>query len=104
VLIGLGGIYVEVLRDTAARLAPLAPAEARAMLGELRMAPALAGVRGRPPVDQAALADVMCRFAWIAVDRPEIAELEVNPLVAAADGLVAVDARARLTGAPETAP
>jgi acetyltransferase len=100
VVVGLGGIFVELLRDTAARLAPFGPAEAQAMLAELRMAPALAGVRGLPPVDRAALADTMCRFAWLAADHPGLAELELNPLVAAPDGPVAVDARARIEGAP----
>jgi acetyltransferase len=100
VVVGMGGIYVELLRDTAARLAPFSAAEARAMLGELRMAPALAGVRGQAPVDQAALADTMCRFAWLAAEHPELAELELNPLMAAPDGAVAVDARARIAGAP----
>ena len=56
VVVGLGGIYVEVLRDTATRLAPVSPAEAVRMLDELRMAPLLRGVRGEPAVDQAALA------------------------------------------------
>ncbi len=101
VLVGLGGIYVELLHDTAARLAPFGPAEAKAMLAELRIAPALAGIRGLPAVDQSALAEKMWRFAWLAVDHPELAELEVNPLLATPDGVVAVDARARLASAPE---
>jgi succinyl-CoA synthetase beta subunit len=93
VTVGLGGIWVEVVRDTATRLAPLEPREARAMLGALRMAPALRGARGRPPVDLGRLAETVCRFAQIAVDAPEIAELEINPLLVAPDLTLALDIR-----------
>jgi acetate---CoA ligase (ADP-forming) len=96
VVVGLGGIYAEVLRDTTARLAPLSPAEAARMLDELRMAPLLRGVRGEPAVDQAALAATIACFGQLAADCPELVELELNPLVAHATGVVAVDARARL--------
>jgi acetyl coenzyme A synthetase (ADP forming)-like protein len=97
VVVGFGGIYVEVLRDTTARLAPLSPAEALRMLDELRMAPLLRGVRGQPGVDRAALAETIVRFGQLAADYPELVELELNPLVAHATGVVAVDARATLT-------
>jgi acyl-CoA synthetase (NDP forming) len=96
VVVGFGGIYVEVLRDTAMRLAPLTPSEALAMLDELRMAPVLRGVRGEPPLDRAALAEVIVRFARLGVDVPELAEIELNPLIASPTGAIAVDARARL--------
>ena len=99
VIVGFGGIYVEVLRDTTARLAPLSAAEAARMLDELRMAPLLRGVRGEPAVDQAALATTIARFSQLAADCPELVELELNPLVAHATGVVTVDARARL-GSP----
>ena len=103
VVVGLGGIYVEVLRDTTARLAPLSPAEAARMLDELRMAPLLRGVRGEPAVDQAALAVTIARFSQLAADCPELVELELNPLVAHATGVVTVDARARLVSPPSRA-
>jgi len=96
VVVGFGGIYVEVLKDTAARLCPLERCEARDMLDELRMAPLLDGVRGEPPVNKDLLAEAICRFAQLAVDATDVAELEVNPLVAGPDGVVAVDARARM--------
>jgi acetyltransferase len=96
VMVGFGGIYVEVLDDTATRLAPLDRGEARRMLGELRMAPALAGARGRPPVDLDALADVVARFAALAAAVPALAELEINPLLAGPGGARALDARGRL--------
>jgi acetyl coenzyme A synthetase (ADP forming)-like protein len=95
VLVGFGGIYVEVLKDTAARLCPLSIREAREMLDELRMAPLLKGVRGEPPVDLGALAETICRFAQLATDAAGLAELEVNPLVAGPGGVIAVDARGR---------
>ena len=96
VVVGFGGIYVEVLTDTAARLCPLERCEARDMLDELRMAPLLDGVRGQPRVNKDLLAEAVCRFAQRAVDATDVAELEVNPLVAGPDGVVAVDARARM--------
>jgi acetyltransferase len=101
VVVGFGGIYVEVLRDTAARLAPLTAGEAMAMLGELRMAPVLDGVRGAAPVDRVALAGTLCRFARLAADLSELAELEINPLMVGPRGVVAVDARATLAAAQD---
>jgi acyl-CoA synthetase (NDP forming) len=96
VVVGFGGLYVEVLADTAARLAPVTADEARAMLGELKMAPVLGGIRGEAPVDLRALAETISRFSALAAATPELAEVEINPLVAGADGAVAVDARATL--------
>lgn len=97
VMVGFGGIYVEVLRDTATRLAPISPSEALRMLEELRMAPLLRGVRGEPPVDREAVARSISRFSLLAAELDELAELEVNPLVAGPAGVIAVDARARLS-------
>ncbi|HSE05563.1 MAG TPA: acetate--CoA ligase family protein, partial [Methylomirabilota bacterium] len=96
VMVGLGGIYVEVFADTAARLAPVSSAEAEAMLDELRMAPLLRGARGEPPVDRAALAGLVSRFSQLLVDLPEIGEIEINPLTVGPATAVAVDARARI--------
>jgi acetyltransferase len=98
VIVGFGGIYVEVLRDTTARLAPFSPAEADRMLDELRMAPLLRGVRGEPPVDRKALAETIARFGQLAADCQDLAELELNPLVAGPTSVVAVDARGTLDG------
>jgi acetyl coenzyme A synthetase (ADP forming)-like protein len=98
VMVGFGGIYVEVLKDTAMRLAPLATSDAEEMLAELRMAPLLHGVRGEAPVDIGALSEAICRFAQLGAELPDLVELEVNPLVAGPGGVIAVDARARLQG------
>jgi acetyltransferase len=95
-VVGFGGIYVEVLRDTATRLAPVSPAEGLQMLDELKMAPLLRGVRGEPPVDRMALAETISRFGQLAVECPDLEDVELNPLVATATGVVAVDARATL--------
>lgn len=97
VMVGLGGIYVEVFADTAARLAPVSSGEARVMLDELKMAPLLRGTRGEPPVDREELAAIVGRFSQLMVDLPEIGEIEINPLTVGAHGAVAVDARARLS-------
>jgi acetyltransferase len=96
VMVGWGGIYVEVLADTAARLAPVSRDEARTMLSELKLAPLLHGTRGEAPVDVSSLADAVSSFSYLLVDVPELQEVEVNPLVAAPGGVLAVDARARL--------
>jgi acetyltransferase len=101
VMVGFGGVYVEVLRDTAARLAPLDAAEAAAMLDELRMAPALRGARGRAPADLGALAAAVARFSRLAVAVDALVELEVNPLLVGPAGCVAVDARGVLAPAGE---
>ena len=97
-MIGFGGIYVEVLHDTATRLAPVSPAEAGRMLDELHMAALLRGVRGEPPVDRIALAETIARVGQLAADCPDLVELDLNPLVATPTGVIAVDARATLDG------
>jgi acetyltransferase len=96
VVVGAGGIYVEILDDTATALAPITAPEARAMLDRLRMTPVLRGARGQAPADLDALSAVIARFSRLAADLPALAEIEVNPLRVRADGLTAVDARGTL--------
>jgi acetyltransferase len=96
VMVGLGGIYVEIVHDVAMRLAPVGRAEARRMLAELALAPVLGGARGRPPVALDPLADTIVRIGALLVAIPELAEIEINPLVARADGVTAIDARGTL--------
>ena len=96
VVFGLGGVATEVLADHAARLAPLTEADAETLINSVRSAPLLHGHRGAPAVDLAALRDVLLRVSRLSDDLPEIAELDLNPVIARPDGAVAVDARIRV--------
>jgi acetyltransferase len=96
VVAGLGGIWVEALGDVAMRLAPFGPDEAASMLDELRGAALLDGGRGRPPVDRARLACLIADVSGFAARAPWLRELDINPLIATRDGVVAVDARIRV--------
>ena len=100
VLVGLGGIAVEILKDVALAPAPVTPARARTMLASLVAAPLFAGVRGRPPLDVDAIGDVVSRISWLAADLgPRLVDFEVNPLIVRrqGEGAVAVDCRGTLT-------
>jgi acyl-CoA synthetase (NDP forming) len=99
VLVGLGGVYVEVLGDVALRVAPVTSREARGMLDEIRGGRLLGGVRGEPPADREGLAAMIQRISQLLYDLPEIHELDVNPLkvLSAGNGCVAVDCRIVLT-------
>jgi acyl-CoA synthetase (NDP forming) len=89
----LGGILVELLKDTALELAPITQREARAMLHRLKGHALLTGFRGSDPVDLDTLADVIVRLSEFADDQKAvIAELDVNPLICAGNRVVAVDA------------
>jgi acetyl-CoA synthetase len=93
VVVGLGGIFVEVLHDTALAPAPVGPAEATDMLRSLKGAALFDGFRGAPAVDVPRLAEIVCRFSELAADAGEgIAEIEVNPLICAGGRIVAADA------------
>ncbi len=95
VLFGMGGIYVETFRDVTFRLAPLRTLSAHHMVESVRAFPLLRGVRGESPSDLEALAEVLERVSQLAVDRPEVLELDINPLIVRpqGEGAVAVDAR-----------
>ena len=92
VLVGLGGILAEVLDDTALALAPATHGEALAMLERLRASTILNGVRGRPPIDRDAVADVLVRLSNLGFERPDIVEVDLNPVIAGPNGALAVDA------------
>lgn len=98
-MFGLGGIFVEVFRDVLFRLAPISAPEADDLVRGIRSHPILLGVRGAPPSDHAAIADTLRRIAQLGAEYPDIAELDINPLLAQPDGCVAVDARVALTPA-----
>jgi acetate---CoA ligase (ADP-forming) len=93
VVAGAGGIYTEVLRDVARALAPLTADQALKMLQSLRIHPILQGVRGQTGVDLAVLAGALVNLSRLAVDYPEIRELDLNPMVAAPQGCWCVDCR-----------
>jgi len=93
VLVGLGGVFTEVLADTACAIAPVSSGAARGLLTSLQGAPLLAGARGRAPVDLDALADLVARVSRLAAAHPELAELELNPVLAGPSGVLALDAR-----------
>ncbi len=95
VMFGLGGVLVEVLKDVTFRVPPFDRAEARRMIGEVKGAPLLRGVRGGPRSDQSALVDVIMKIQRLAVDlHRDLAELDVNPLTVLPKGAIAVDALA----------
>lgn len=106
VVFGMGGIYVETLRDVTFRLAPLRPLSAEHMVRAVRSFPLLQGVRGEPPSDLDALTEILERVSQLAVDRPEVLELDINPLIVrrAGEGAVAVDARVVLGPPSRSAP
>src|SRR5439155_1424498 len=91
-LVGLGGVYAELLRDVAVGLAPVSEAEADRMLRSLAGAPLLFGARGRPPLDLAAAARAASALAGAAAVYPEIDEFEINSLLVTADGCVVLEA------------
>jgi acyl-CoA synthetase (NDP forming) len=101
VLVGLGGVLTEVLDDVAIRLAPLDRAAADEMLDELRAAALLRGVRGRPPVDREALVEMLVALGRLGVERPDVLEVDLNPVVASARGALAVDALVVLEDRPD---
>jgi acetyl coenzyme A synthetase (ADP forming)-like protein len=94
---GLGGIYVEVLKDITFRIAPITHRDADEMLSEIRGAPLLHGVRGEAASDLAAVRDALLRVSQLVTEFPEILELDVNPLVVHANGAVAIDVRMVVT-------
>ncbi|MDX9759327.1 MAG: acetate--CoA ligase family protein [Bacteroidota bacterium] len=96
VLCGLGGIFIEVLKDVRAGLAPLSRAEARDMIRGLKGYKILQGVRGQAGVNADAFADVVLRLSALVQAAPEIIEMDLNPLLGTPDGVTAVDARIRI--------
>ena len=92
VLAGAGGLLAEVFQDVAVALAPVDEAEALILLESLRCATALTGARGRPPLDTRAAARALVALSRFAAEHPEVAEVEVNPLIVRAGDAVALDA------------
>jgi acetyltransferase len=103
VLFGAGGQLVEVFKDRALALPPLNTTLARRMMEQTKVFEALTGVRGRKPVDLAALEELLVRFSQLLVEQPWIREIDINPLLASPERLLALDARVVIYG-PEVKP
>jgi acetyltransferase len=99
VLFGLGGIYVEILKETSLRVAPINRSEAEEMISELKASNILKGVRGEEPSDINALVENLLKLSQLMVDFPEIEGIDINPVMVLQKGAVAVDARIVLSKA-----
>ena len=96
ILCGLGGIFIEVLKDVQSSLSPVSAAEASEMIRSLKSYKIIQGVRGQEGVNEAAFTDAIVRLSALCEAAPEIAEMDINPLLGNAKGVVAVDARIRI--------
>jgi acyl-CoA synthetase (NDP forming) len=103
VMFGMGGIATELLGDRSFRILPVTDLDAAELVRSLRASPLLFGYRGSRPVAVSALEDVLQRVARLAADVPALAELDINPLIVSPEGVVAVDARARVAPTPQAA-
>lgn len=99
-MFGLGGILVELLKDVSFRIVPLEREDARGMIREIKGYPLLEGYRGWEPVDISILEEILLKVSRFVDNNPEIKELDLNPIFAYKDGVVAVDARVILEGSP----
>ena len=100
VMVGLGGVLTDLLRDRAFAAPPLGPGAAEAMVASLRAAPLLDGYRGAPKVDREALVTMLERIARVAEEIPELTELDLNPILVSPAGALVVDCKARLASRP----
>jgi acyl-CoA synthetase (NDP forming)/GNAT superfamily N-acetyltransferase len=104
VIFGLGGVATDVLADRSAHLTPITDTDAAALIRSIHAAPLLLGHRGTPPADLAALQDIVLRVSRLADDLPQVAELDLNPVIARPDGAHMVDARVHLLPARSADP
>jgi acetyl-CoA synthetase (ADP-forming) len=92
-MFGLGGIFVEVLKDVTFRIAPITESDAREMITEVKAYPVLKGYRGQPPVDLNAIVNILLNTSKLVMDHLEIKELDLNPILVYEKGAKTVDAR-----------
>jgi acetyltransferase len=92
-MVGMGGIFAEIMQDTAFRVAPLTPTHAREMLMELKGYPLLTGARGTAPCDVDAVVDLLMNLSCLVMENPDIKELDLNPVRVYQKGVLALDAR-----------
>ena len=100
IMFGLGGVFVEVLRDVSFRATPIHASDAREMITELKAFPILGGYRGKPPADIDALVDILLKTSKLVTEHPEISEVDLNPILVSEKGPKAVDARILLGETP----
>jgi len=93
IMFGLGGIYVEILKDVVFKLTPVTAVEAREMLASIKAAPVLKGARGEKGVDEERLVEIVQRLSQLVTDLPMLREIDLNPIIAYEDGVFVVDAR-----------
>lgn len=93
IVFGLGGVFVEILKDASMRLAPIEEASARDMIQEIQAFPILAGARGERPVATAALVHIITAVSWLATEHPEITEFDLNPVIVDEERAIIADAR-----------
>ena len=99
IMFGLGGIWVEILKDVSFRVLPITPRSARRMIEEIKSAPILNGIRGNPPADKKALEKLLMKCSEIIEAYPEIEEMDLNPVLVHETGVTLVDARILLKSA-----
>jgi len=92
-MFGLGGIFVEVLKDVSFRIAPITRSDAQEMITEVKGYPILKGYRGQPPADINAIVEILLNTSRLVMDHPEIKELDLNPILVYEKGAKTVDAR-----------
>jgi len=97
VMFGLGGIFVEVLKDVSFRIAPITHEEALEMINEIKSAKILDGYRGQPPVDKNAIADIIVKTGQLLLENPEVESIDINPVIVYEKGAIAVDVRVILS-------
>jgi acetyl-CoA synthetase (ADP-forming) len=97
ILFGLGGVFVEVLKDVAFRIAPIEGRDAREMIREIKGYSVLTGYRGSPPVDQDAIAAIIVSASRLVTENPQIEQMDLNPTIVYEHGAMVVDVRMLLS-------
>lgn len=93
IMFGMGGIWVEILKDVSFRIIPIEPRDARDMMSEIKGRPLIEGYRGNPPLDKDKIVQLLCSLSQMVMDYPLFQEVDLNPVLAYPDGIMVVDAR-----------
>ena len=96
IMVGMGGVYVEVFKDVSFGVIPITRFGAEAVIGRTKVSRILDGVRGQPPLDREKLIDALSRVSALFTDIPQIHELDINPLIVYPSGATVIDARIKL--------